>query len=176
MEMNGTTVIARPVETVFAYVNDVSNDVHWRTGVIESGLRSGGTAGVGAVGYIRVGDVEAQYRVTSFNPGESVDWELLSGPYKGRGGYRFEPVEGSTDSPWSLTSNPRASISSWGRFSPGSAVAKIKPMSRSSATSSKQCQSETARHIKISQIEQLENPAMHVIILAASKHLPNLNK
>jgi hypothetical protein len=41
MEMNGTTVIGRPIDTVFDYVNDVSNDVHWRTGVTESGLRSG---------------------------------------------------------------------------------------------------------------------------------------
>jgi hypothetical protein len=39
MEMNGTTVIGRPIETVFAYVNDVSNDVHWRTGITGSGLR-----------------------------------------------------------------------------------------------------------------------------------------
>lgn len=45
MEMNGTTVIARPVETVFAYVSNVSNDVHWRTGVTESGLESGHSLG-----------------------------------------------------------------------------------------------------------------------------------
>ena len=41
MEMNATTVIARPVDAVFAYISDVSNDVHWRNGVTESGMRSG---------------------------------------------------------------------------------------------------------------------------------------
>ena len=37
MEMNGTTVIGRPVDTVFAYVNNVSNDVQWRTGITDPG-------------------------------------------------------------------------------------------------------------------------------------------
>ena len=96
MEMNGTTVIGRPVETVFAYVNDVSNDVHWRTGVTESGLRSGQSLGPGSIGYTRAGDVETEWRVVSYIAGESVDWELLTGPFLGRGGYRLVPVEGST--------------------------------------------------------------------------------
>ena len=32
----------------------------------------------------------------SYNPGESVDWELLNGPILGRGGCRLAPVEGGT--------------------------------------------------------------------------------
>jgi hypothetical protein len=96
MEMNGTTVIGRPIDTVFDYVNDVSNDVHWRTGVTESGLRSGQHLGVGSIGYTRVGDVEAEWRVVAYIAGESVDWDLISGPYKGRGGYRLVPVDGGT--------------------------------------------------------------------------------
>jgi hypothetical protein len=96
MEMNGTTVIGRPVETVFAYVNDVSNDVHWRNGVAESGLRSGPSLDLGSIGYSRVGDLEVEWRVVSYVEGESVDWELLNGPFLGRGGYRLVPVEGGT--------------------------------------------------------------------------------
>ena len=53
MEMNGTTVIGKPVDIVFAYVSNVSNDVHWRTGVTESGLRSGELLEPGAIGYAR---------------------------------------------------------------------------------------------------------------------------
>ena len=96
MEMNGTTVISQPVDTVFAYVNDVSNDVHWRTGVTESGLRSSQSLGIGSIGYTRAGDVEAEWRVVSYTAGESVDWDLISGPYKGRGGYRLVPVDRGT--------------------------------------------------------------------------------
>jgi len=58
MEMNGTTVIGRPVDTVFAYVSKVSNDVHWRIGVTESGLHSGQSLGPGSIGYARVGNEE----------------------------------------------------------------------------------------------------------------------
>ncbi len=96
MEMNGTTVIGRPIDTVFAYVNNVSNDVHWRTGVDESGLRSGQSLGPGSIGYTRVGDLEVEWRVVSYIAGESVDWDLLNGPFLGRGGYRLVPVDSGT--------------------------------------------------------------------------------
>jgi uncharacterized membrane protein len=96
MEMNGTTVIGRPVETVFAYVNDVSNDVHWRTGITGSGLRSDQSLGLESIGYARVGDKEFEWRVVSYTAGESVDWELLDGPYTGSGGYRLVPVDSGT--------------------------------------------------------------------------------
>jgi hypothetical protein len=96
MEMNGTIIIGQPVDTVFAYVNDVSNDVHWRNGVTDSGLRSGESLGVGAIGYTVAGDLEVEWRVVSYLPGKSVDWELLNGPFLGRGGYRLVPVEGGT--------------------------------------------------------------------------------
>ena len=96
MEMNGTTLINRPVDIVFAYVNDVTNDVHWRNGVDDSGLRSGETLGVGTIGYTVVGDLEVEWRVDGYDPGRSVDWTLLNGPFLGRGGYRLEPVDSGT--------------------------------------------------------------------------------
>ena len=96
MEMNGTSLINRPVEIVFAYVNDVTNDVHWRNGVDDSGLRSGETLGVGTIGYTVVGDLEVEWRVDGYDPGKSVDWTLLNGPFLGRGGYRLEPIDSST--------------------------------------------------------------------------------
>ena len=97
MEMNGTTVIAKPVDTVFAYINDVSNDVNWRYGVEESGLRSEDSLAVGSVGYTRVGGTEVEWRVITYKPGESVEWEMLNGPFRGRGGYRLVPVDGGTE-------------------------------------------------------------------------------
>lgn len=96
MEMNGTTVIARPVDEVSAYVLDVSNDASWRYGVDESGYRSGDSFSPGSIGYTRAGAVEAEWKVLSSIPGQSVDWDLLDGPFKGRGGYRFQSVEGGT--------------------------------------------------------------------------------
>ena len=94
--MNGKTVIARTIDEVSAYVLDVSNDANWRHGVDESGYRSGDSFSPGSVGYTRAGAVEAEWKVLSWMPGESVDWELLKGPFKGRGGYRFQAVAGGT--------------------------------------------------------------------------------
>lgn len=96
MEMHGTAVIARTVDDVCAYVLDVSNDANWRYGVDESGYRSGDSFSPGSIGYTRVGGVEAEWKVLSSIPGRSVDWDLLNGPFKGRGGYRFQSVEGGT--------------------------------------------------------------------------------
>ena len=96
MEMNGTTLIGRPVDSVFAYVSDVSNDVHWRTGIDGSRLDPEESLGVGTIGYSSAGDLEVRWRVDIYVPGERVEWELLNGPFPGRGGYLLEPVEGGT--------------------------------------------------------------------------------
>jgi len=96
MEMNGTTIIDRPVDVVSDYVMDLANDARWRTGVDESGWQSDHSLIVGAIGYTLAGNQRAEWRVVSLVAGESVDWEFLSGPFTGRGGYRFVPVEGGT--------------------------------------------------------------------------------
>jgi hypothetical protein len=61
-------------------------------------MHSDGPIGVGSVGYVRVGDAEARWKVISYTPGSSVsvDWEFLDRPYCGTGGYRLVPVDGST--------------------------------------------------------------------------------
>ena len=96
MELNGTILIKRPMDEVFAYVIDVSNDANWRTGVNKSGWTSKETIAPGAIGYTLAGKMKVEWRVISYIEGESVEWELLSGPYKGRGGYRLQPVDGGT--------------------------------------------------------------------------------
>ena len=97
MEMNGTIVIDRPVDVVYDYVIDLSNDANWRTGVDESGWQSGESLGPGALGYTLAGSQKAEWRVVSYTASERVDWEFFSGPLKGRGGYRLVPVEGGTE-------------------------------------------------------------------------------
>jgi uncharacterized membrane protein len=96
MELNGTIFIAKPAGEVYSYVMDVSNDKNWREGVDESGFRSGDSFSPGSIGYTRAGDVVVEWKIISFKPGESVDWELLTGPFKGYGGYRFQPIGNGT--------------------------------------------------------------------------------
>ena len=96
MEMNGETMIHRSIEEVSEYVLDVNNDANWRYGVDESGFRSGDSINSGTVGFTRVGKVVVEWKVISSIRDESVDWELLNGPIKGCGGYRFKSVENET--------------------------------------------------------------------------------
>jgi hypothetical protein len=97
MEMSATTTIRRPPAEVWAYVMDVGHDADWRTGVDESGWLEEGPIGPGSEGYTRAGTAEVGWRVFALTDGQSVDWDLLSGPLKGRGGYRVLPVEGGTE-------------------------------------------------------------------------------
>lgn len=107
MELNGTIFIARPASEVYRYVMDVSNDKHWRQGVDESGFRSGDSFRTGSIGYTRAGETEVEWKIIAFKPGESVDWELLNGPFKGYGGYRFQPIGNGTQ--FTLVSDVRPS-------------------------------------------------------------------
>ena len=97
MEMNGTTVIRRPSDAVYAYVMDVSNDANWRTGVDESRLTSEEPVTIGTEGYTIAGNAKAVWRVISYSEGKNISWEFISGPFEGRGGYRLVPVDGGTE-------------------------------------------------------------------------------
>jgi uncharacterized membrane protein len=97
MEANGTTIINRPVDAVYAYVMDLANDANWRVGLDESGLREGEALEVGGLGYSRVGDKEVEWRIEGLVPGKRVEWQLLNGPIRGRGGYLLKSVEGGTE-------------------------------------------------------------------------------
>jgi hypothetical protein len=96
MKFDATVTIAQPIDAVSAYISDVSNDVHWRTGVTESGLYSDGPLGLGSVGYARAGNKETKWKVVSYIAGTSMDWEFVDGPFKGTGGYRLASVESGT--------------------------------------------------------------------------------
>ena len=96
MEMSATTILRRPPEEVYEYISDVTNDVHWRNDVDDSGWRSDPPVGPGSVGYAKAGKIETVYRVTVLEPAKRVDWEFIEGPFAGRGGYRLEAVEAAT--------------------------------------------------------------------------------
>lgn len=96
MDLSATVVIERAPGDVYDFVADVSNDVKWRTGVTDSGLATPPPLGMGSEGFARAGDTETRWRVVRFTEGAFVDWELLSGPFGGSGGYRIEAEGEST--------------------------------------------------------------------------------
>lgn len=96
MDMSATTLIERSSDDVYAFVSDPANDVHWRTGVTDSGLTSEPPLALGSEGYAAAGKQTTRWRVTAISAGTSVDWELTEGPFAGTGGYRLEAVDGNT--------------------------------------------------------------------------------
>lgn len=89
-------MIRASVERVYEFVSDPTNDVHWRTGVTESGLTTDPPMALGSEGYVKVGSQVGRWEVTAIEPGVSVDWDLTEGPYAGSGGYRLVNVDGDT--------------------------------------------------------------------------------
>lgn len=92
MRMDATTEIDRTPQDVYAFVSDPANDVRWRSGVTASGLTTDGPLALGSEGYATAGKSTTRWRVTAIDPGASVDWALLEGPFGGSGGYLLEPV------------------------------------------------------------------------------------
>jgi uncharacterized membrane protein len=97
--------IGRPVGEVFAYVADGLNGPRWRSGVLDVSLVSG--SGVGATykqGVKGPGGrrIDADYRVTAFEPDRRIAFEAIAGPVRPSGEYRFEAADGGTRLTFSL--------------------------------------------------------------------------
>ena len=94
MEVKETIFIRRPVEDVFDFVSDPSNDTSWQPGVAECVVQSGGPIGVGATGSRRerfLGrEVELEWRITEYVHPERTAWEFIGGPLQSRGYYTFK--------------------------------------------------------------------------------------
>jgi hypothetical protein len=58
--------------------------------VLSAGIEPGDTRGQAA-------SRPSEWKIVSYVPGESVEWEFLSGPFNGRGGYRLVPIDGRTE-------------------------------------------------------------------------------
>ena len=102
MDATARINIDRPPVDVFGYVMDVSNDVYWRTGVVEAAFTSEPPVGVGTDGFDRVDangrSAVSEWRVFEWEPGSHARWNLVSGPISGTGGYICAPDgDGGTD-------------------------------------------------------------------------------
>ena len=95
-----SVIIERPVEEVFAFVENPENDPIWRPGVIESGEISRGPKGVGTTGrevYEMLGvRGESTWEITEYEPDRKVSYRSTSGPVTYKGTWTYESVEGGT--------------------------------------------------------------------------------
>jgi uncharacterized protein YndB with AHSA1/START domain len=100
VDRSDSIVIDRPVEEVFAYVTDVTNDPAWHTDVLEARKTSEGPIGVGTVWHSRfkpsMGISEGDMEVVSFEPNRKQVTRGQIGPMQPTLTYLFERTNGGT--------------------------------------------------------------------------------
>ena len=115
--------IARPVAEVFAFVADGLNAPSWRPGVMDISLASG--TGLGAVykqGVKGPGGrrIDADYRITAYEPNRRLSFEAIAGPVRPTGQFVFDDANGGTR----LTFALQAELSGLKKLLMGGAVQK----------------------------------------------------
>jgi uncharacterized membrane protein len=97
--------IHRPAVEVFAFIADGLNGPRWRSGIVDIALTSGN--GEGAIykqGVKGPGGrrIDADYRVTAYEPSRRLAFETIAGPVRPTGEYLFEPTADGTHLSFSL--------------------------------------------------------------------------
>jgi uncharacterized protein YndB with AHSA1/START domain len=98
-EATHETTIARPPETVFAFLANPENDRAWRPVVLEIAHVSG--SGVGSryrqvVGGPGGRKIDADIEITEHEPGRRLGFRTVAGPVRPSGRYELEPADGGT--------------------------------------------------------------------------------
>ena len=100
VDRSDSITIDRPVEAVFAYVTDVSNDPAWHTDVLEARKTSEGPIGVGTIWHSRfkpvMGISEGDMEVVTYEPNRKHVMRGEVGPMHPRLTYLFEPADAGT--------------------------------------------------------------------------------
>src|SRR5437762_3768722 len=97
----GSTTINRPVNEVFDFVLDGTKSLLWRPAVLDVEPAPGKPSGVGAVykqGVKGPGGrrIDADYEITECKPNEWIKFQVIAGPARPTGTYKFEPSGDST--------------------------------------------------------------------------------
>ena len=100
IETTQAITIDRPVEEVFAYVTDTSNDPAWHTDILEARKTSAGPIGIGTTWHLRfkpvMGVSEGDTEVVAFEPNRKTVQQGVVGPMQPTLTYLFEPAGGGT--------------------------------------------------------------------------------
>jgi uncharacterized membrane protein len=100
MKFANSVIIEQPVEQVFEFVTDFSNNAGWQTGIIEMEMTSGGRFGIGStyrcMNRFLGKRIETEGLVTEYEPDRRCCIRITSGPITGASRLNFEPVDGGT--------------------------------------------------------------------------------
>ncbi len=94
-----TVMINRPVEQVFDFLADGTNDIKWRAGVISIRKASGGNGSGATYEQVLKGPggrkIPGDFRVTTFDRPSTLGFEVIAGPARPVG--RFDLTPDGTD-------------------------------------------------------------------------------
>jgi uncharacterized protein YndB with AHSA1/START domain len=113
VDRSDSIMIDRPVEEVFAYVTDVTNDPSWHTDVLEAKKTSEGPIGMGTIWHSRfkpsMGISEGDMEVVSFEPNRRQVMRGQIGPMQPTLTYLFEQADSGTR----FTRRVQIKVSGW---------------------------------------------------------------
>ena len=96
-KVEASVVIDRPVEDVWKFMSDMSNDPKWNPETLEVKQVSAGPLAVGTILDDRHPKQTLRIRLYEYEPNRKFGYESISGPLKGsRVSYSVETVEGKT--------------------------------------------------------------------------------
>ena len=104
--------INRPVSTVFNFVLDGTNNPLWRPAVLDIERVPGKPSGVGAVykqGLKGPGGrrIDGDYEIVESQPDELIRFQVIAGPARPMGTFRFEPAGNATRVTFALDLEPK---------------------------------------------------------------------
>jgi uncharacterized membrane protein len=107
-----TMMIPADLGAVFSFIADGLNNPKWRPGVLDISLRSGRAGEVGSEYRQKMRGpggrtVHGDYRIVRATKNEEVAFEVITGPARPTGLYRFRSVPGGTEVTFSLDFQPR---------------------------------------------------------------------
>lgn len=96
----GSIAIDRPVNTVFNFIADGTNNPLWRSSVTDIERVPGKPTGLGAVFKQGLkgpgGRINGDYEIVEYQPDQLIRFQVISGPARPTGAYKFEAVSNST--------------------------------------------------------------------------------
>lgn len=105
-------LINKPVNDVFAFLLDGTNNPRWRPAVIDIQKMQGKPEGVGAVykqGLKGPGGrrIDGDYEITEARPNELIKFQVIAGPARPQGTYAFKAEGNSTQLTFTLHFEPK---------------------------------------------------------------------
>ena len=104
----GSITIDRPVDQVFNFISDGMNNPKWRPSVMDIQSVPGKPAtfkqGLKGPGGRRI---DGDYEITESKPNELIRFQVIAGPARPTGTYKFEPVGNSTRLTFILDFEPK---------------------------------------------------------------------